>query len=76
MVLPATMLLTPPVVASVTELRVTAGAVTDSANGELVTPAATAVRFVDPTATPVARPEPLMVAIEELLEFQLETELP
>jgi hypothetical protein len=71
------MLVTPPVLASETELRVTLGGVTLSVKaGELVTPPATAVRFTEPTATPVARPDLLMVTMLVLLVFQLETELP
>ena len=70
------MLVIPPVVASVTDLKVTAGGVTPSEKAALVTPATSAVRFAVPTATPPAKPEELRVTIPALLVFQLEKELP
>jgi hypothetical protein len=70
------MLVTPPVVANETELSVTVRAVTPSEKAALVTPATVAVRLAEPTATPVASPDELTVAIAVLLVFQLETELP
>jgi hypothetical protein len=70
------MLAIPPVVASVTELRVTAGGVTSSEKAALVTPATSAVRLAEPKATPPARPEEPRLTTPALLVFQLETELP
>ncbi len=70
------MLETPAVVANVTEVSVTAVATTESVNGLDVTPAATAVKFEDPIATPVARPVPLIVTTAVVAEFQLDTECP
>lgn len=71
----ATRVVTPPVVASVTELTGTVAEVTAIAQFGVVRLATVAVRFAEPTAEPVAKPLELMETAALLDDHEL-TEMP